>query len=452
MKQFAVVVLLFCGLYSFGQDTSRLFKFGLLPPTEEDLKQTPYSASFSLPPNYVLPPRKDLSAEMPFAGDQGCQGSCAGWATAYGLKSYQEKQEHHWAYNESTLFSPSFVYNFVKLNRMPPAIECSTGMTFREAFNVMLDRGAVPLSDMPYVKENCNGCLAPNPSGDPNLMKKALNFRLASWERLALSNPDEVKYYLTLGMPVVVGMVLDQSFVDEGYNAGRLGTKFIWDPHPLSASIGYHAMVCVGYDESLKEFKVLNSWSRSWGTDGYMYVPYNKFYQFLREAYIAYDALSPGLNTPALKPSEGTPVTATTGEFSSWFKVGYYREFDGLRVGLVYLSAQKDEIIVQFTDMANNKIIQSIKYSPGEEKSFFFKDKKVSLTFDKVDIAGRRKNVPGVYFTLKIQQSLSDPLIKGVMDMFRLDAANLGKSIRNLQQQQQQQQQFQQQLQQQQQL
>ena len=45
----------------------------------------------------TLPSSVDLSKDFPLPGDQGLQGSCVGWATAYALKSYQERVEIGWS-------------------------------------------------------------------------------------------------------------------------------------------------------------------------------------------------------------------------------------------------------------------------------------------------------------------------------------------------------------------
>ena len=38
--------------------------------------------------------------------------------------------------------------------------------------------------------------------------------------------------------------------------------------------IGGHALVCVGYDDSVNHFIALNSWSDAWGDRGFCYIPY----------------------------------------------------------------------------------------------------------------------------------------------------------------------------------
>src|SRR5690606_29984479 len=66
-------------------------KFGLIPATQEELRGIPLA---SLPYSGTeLPPRVDLSANMPPPLDQGSQNSCVGWAVAYAVKTYQEQIE-----------------------------------------------------------------------------------------------------------------------------------------------------------------------------------------------------------------------------------------------------------------------------------------------------------------------------------------------------------------------
>jgi hypothetical protein len=45
----------------------------------------------------TLPAVVDHSSNMPPVGDQGGQGSCVGWASAYALKSSQEYRETRWS-------------------------------------------------------------------------------------------------------------------------------------------------------------------------------------------------------------------------------------------------------------------------------------------------------------------------------------------------------------------
>jgi hypothetical protein len=54
----------------------------------------------------------DNTSLYPAPRQQGDQGSCVAWATAYAYKSHQENLEHNWGLSGNNhLFSPAYVYN-----------------------------------------------------------------------------------------------------------------------------------------------------------------------------------------------------------------------------------------------------------------------------------------------------------------------------------------------------
>ena len=75
-----------------------------------DKRRLAFSAGREAPPTSI-----DLSADFPPPGDQGGQGSCTGWAVAYGLKSYLARVSHRWdlvagaGVNYGHVFSPAYV-------------------------------------------------------------------------------------------------------------------------------------------------------------------------------------------------------------------------------------------------------------------------------------------------------------------------------------------------------
>ena len=445
MKKIILLLFLFFTYTLYAQDSMGVLLYGLRPPTEYELKHTPYSAALAPTPIPTGPPVIDLSPNMPPPGVQGKQGSCVGWAVAYALKSYQEKIEHNWNYNTANnqvdltkVFSPTFLYNTVKFKRFPQPYECLDGISFFEAFKVAIENGNLTLADLAYKSNDSLGCFATNPLLLKPLTTEALNFKISSYERLSFNTPEEFEKYLAQGIPVVIGVNVDQSFEDGGWSAGRRGVKYIWDPIYGTVSKGYHAMVCVGYDRTLREFKVINSWGQNWGSKGYVYIPYDKLMTFMREAYVAYDDVSPSLLTPGNYASESKPVFINEKTFTSWFKPGYYCEYEGIRFGLTYLSKSNDEIIVQFTSLKTNKVIQSIIFKLGESKSFFYNKNKLTFTFNKVAEAGKRHSKLAAFFTLQVEETLRDSKISNLLDQFKLDEEKINLNIKNFQQQQQQ--------------
>jgi hypothetical protein len=58
------------------------------PELKQSIAQAPVYRDF-------LPQAVDLSKYMPPVGDQGNQGSCVGWATAYAARAYYAEQVEH---------------------------------------------------------------------------------------------------------------------------------------------------------------------------------------------------------------------------------------------------------------------------------------------------------------------------------------------------------------------
>ena len=75
--------------------------------------------------------------------------------------------------------------------------------------------------------------------------------------------------------PVVAG------FTDYGSTLQDVGSSGIWYPR-YSKGRGGHAMTIVGYDDTFNggSFRIVNSWGRDWGDDGYAWIRYSDFRRF----------------------------------------------------------------------------------------------------------------------------------------------------------------------------
>jgi hypothetical protein len=78
-------LLLAIALASAGSQAGQ-FEKGLIFATEEQLNSLPAVPRYRA----YLPESVDLSYRFPRAGAQGNQGSCVGWAVAYGARSYYD--------------------------------------------------------------------------------------------------------------------------------------------------------------------------------------------------------------------------------------------------------------------------------------------------------------------------------------------------------------------------
>src|SRR5690606_33530244 len=166
--------------------------------------------------------------------NQGQQGSCVAWASAYGARTIVQAEATGKDPN-STAFSPSFLYNQIKLGN-----QCQGAYIFKAMENMQAG-GVLPLSKFAYTDESCQK----QPSGADK--QQAQQYRIKGFQRLSYNGDDQrtdmlaMKQQLSQGSPVVVGMMVGGSFMQD--MAGRE----VWMPSQNDyrmSGFGGHAM-CV---------------------------------------------------------------------------------------------------------------------------------------------------------------------------------------------------------------
>ena len=248
-----------------------------------------------------IPRSVDLSGSFPVPGSQGGQGSCVGWATAYALKSYQERVEEGWAFTPSTTFSPAWIYNQVKApgpcDNPDDPYDCGSRIT--DALDLIISKGAATLSTMPYNDQDYRT----RPSSRAE--QEAARFKALAKRRVA--SIAHLKGALANRHPVVIGMPVYRSF----YRLSGPGAVY----NDLRGSIsGYHAVTLVGYDDDRfgGAFKVINSWGTGWGDRGYFWLPYSTYSDSRFDVY-AY-LLVDGPNDDDGQPPPPTPPPCGRGD------------------------------------------------------------------------------------------------------------------------------------------
>lgn len=223
-----------------------------------------------------LPESANLQRYAPAVGNQGQQGSCVAWSSAYGARTILEAART--GQNADQLkFSPAFLYNQIGL-------EGCQGSYILRAMEFMTKQGSVPYDVFPYSDQDCTE----KPSGA--MIQEAAQFKMRGFNRLTKGdNTDEIdiraiKENLAQGAPVVIGMMVGQSYMQS-----MMG-KDVWYPEPGDASMmgfGGHAQCVVGYDDKKYggSFLIMNSWGPEWGNNGFAWVRYNDFKTYVREAY-----------------------------------------------------------------------------------------------------------------------------------------------------------------------
>ena len=223
-----------------------------------------------------LPEATNLQRFAPGVGDQGHQGSCVAWSSAYGARTIAEAARTG-ADPNSVKFSPSFLYNQIGL-------ENCDGSYIERAMEFMTRSGSVPYSEFPYDDKDCTK------QPDQQLLNEARNFKMRGFNRLTPGDRNNVidlhaiKENISQGAPVVIGMQVGGTYMQD-----MMG-KDVWDPTAEDRSMigfGGHAQCVVAYDDRKYggAFLIMNSWGPQWGNHGFAWVRYPDFKHFVREAY-----------------------------------------------------------------------------------------------------------------------------------------------------------------------
>lgn len=224
-----------------------------------------------------LPTSITLSQYAPSRRQQGSQGSCVGWAASYAARTILHSRATG-AAPDQVAFSPSFLYNHIKLNR-----NCQ-GAYMHDAMAFLKENGTLPFREFAYDERTCS--VMP----DQSELANARNYRTKGYTRLTYGagnykiDLNGMKQNLAQGAPVVIGMMVGGTFMQ-----GMRGQK-VWRPTSRDYSqsgYGGHAMCVIGYDDNLAggSFQIMNSWGNEWGQNGIGWVTYNDFSEFTKEAY-----------------------------------------------------------------------------------------------------------------------------------------------------------------------
>jgi C1A family cysteine protease len=210
----------------------------------------------------IIPSNYSLEKYLPEIGEQGDLGSCVGWATTYYGFTIVNKIENS---NSSSIFSPLSVYNrYCFQEKRDP---CAGGAEINKCLEILKAKGSPEnkLYELPYCAKDER--------------KKPYKDRLFNYERLQHNNVLQIKSYLTNNCPVVVGMM-----VYAGGKGNSLNSKFLdtlgviqIDNFSNDFPVAGHALCIVGFDDNVAggAFKIVNSWGKSWGKDGFCWIKYS---------------------------------------------------------------------------------------------------------------------------------------------------------------------------------
>lgn len=273
MKPRVLLFLFFIHIGVIGSVFAQDYSTGLEPISDNLQKSLPQAqphglvtAANSLPGSGRgsdrMPEKVDLSRYLPPVRSQRQIGSCSAWSTIYYGKTLQENMERGWgADSEEHQFSPLYTYNQITGGR-------NQGTAIIDHMNLVIEQGVATWARFPY-PYNLNA------RPDRQAQQDAARYKAESARSLAHYNHStgdwevdiqEIKTILAEGNVVIGGFDVYEDF--QSYSGGLYKS-------PRGRVISGHAMAIVGYDDSIRAFRIVNSWGTDWGEEGFGWIDYN---------------------------------------------------------------------------------------------------------------------------------------------------------------------------------
>ena len=223
-------------------------------PDRPDHRDKLYAA-IAAPPK-KLPAKVDLRPLCSPVEDQGQLGSCTANALVGNLEFLENKAG-------KTLADLSRLFVYYNERAMEGTINEDSGAMIRDGVKSLVNQGVCTEKKWPYVISQ----FAKKPAAA--CYKQGLTHQVISYHRVLTLR--EMRSCLAEGYPFVFGFTVYESFESPAVaKSGQLNM-----PLPKEKSLGGHAVMAVGYNDSTKRFTIRNSWGTDWGLAGYFTMPYD---------------------------------------------------------------------------------------------------------------------------------------------------------------------------------
>jgi C1A family cysteine protease len=201
----------------------------------------------------VMP--KFLSAKTGLPWNQGALGSCTAQAAGALHLWVQMKQPRRDVI-------PSRLFIYYEARRYLNTLNSDSGSRIRDAMKVMNKLGVPNETKWPYDISKFTH------EPPPIAYKNAEKHQTLTYMRL-MPTMSQLKGCLVEGFPFVFGFTCFSSLLSQE----TLSTGDIPMPGPNEQDIGGHAVLCIGFDDALQRFILLNSWGSD-GKNGIFTIPY----------------------------------------------------------------------------------------------------------------------------------------------------------------------------------
>lgn len=204
----------------------------------------------------TLPPSVDLRAACPPVYDQGNLGSCTANAIGGAVEFDQIKQK-------LPASTPSRLFIYYNERDIEGSVDTDSGAQLRDGIKTVASDGVCPETMWPYVEPSFSVC-PPARCYQYAKLHPAVEYSRVTQDAI------QMKACLAAGFPFVFGFTAYESFESDAVAKSGI----VQMPSSTEAEIGGHAVLAVGYNDSVQRFLVRNSWGPDWGVGGYFTIPY----------------------------------------------------------------------------------------------------------------------------------------------------------------------------------
>ena len=320
-----------------------------------------------------IPSSASLKKYAPTPKSQGNFGTCVGWSSAFCGYTIINSKQNNWTDKttiDANTFSPGFIYSQIKLSSDNT---CKIGSSISDALELMKTKGVAKYKDMDM---NC-------PTSIPlNVFNNAKNYKIKDFAKLfniydnENSKTNSVKKSLSQGKPVIIGMKAPNSFNK---------AKNYWIPtENPNGNYGGHAMCVIGYDDNKfgGAFEIQNSWGTWWGNQGYIWIKYKDFFDWVKYAYeMIYipKKTSPNINDLAGK----IKLIESDGNIMSTYYAGtHYKTKKSYKSGTkfrIYISNNEPAFVYAFGSDATLKVFEIFPHKPNISPALNYKQNDVAI-------------------------------------------------------------------------
>lgn len=237
--------------------------FGWIPDSP-DPRDHKFKANLRALSSISLPTRVDLTERHNFrVYDQGMIGSCVAHATASAIEYAHAIRPNDPNVpdflEEDRKFPVSRLFLYYEARQAIGLTQEDSGCMIRDCLRAAYNIGAPRETGWKYDESK----FATKP---PKRSYKYAPYHKITAYKAVNVNALELKVALASGLPVLFGVMLFDSF----FSGPDVPT-----PRTNEGILGGHCMLAVGYDDSTRRVKFLNSWGTEWGREGYGTIPYS---------------------------------------------------------------------------------------------------------------------------------------------------------------------------------